>query len=94
MGPILRKPGTVIAALGFLGRPDHQPGAFLAKNPEAEAHKVAGNKFSSTAIYDFYKTLCQELSCAAARRLHFHRGLRRRDHEFDAILDQARTFDT
>ena len=51
----------VIAALGFLDGQTTNP-SLLAKNPEAEAHKVEGNKFSSTAIYDFYKALCQELS--------------------------------
>ena len=51
----------VIAALGFLDGQTTNP-SLLAKNPEAEAHKVDGNKFSSTAIYDFYKALCQELS--------------------------------
>ena len=51
----------VIAALGFLDGQTTNP-SLLAKNPEAEAHKVDGNKFSSTALYDFYKALCQELS--------------------------------
>lgn len=51
----------VIAALGFLDGQTTNP-SLLAKNPEAEAHKVAGNKFSSTALYDFYKVLCQDLS--------------------------------
>ena len=51
----------VIAALGFLDGQTTNP-SLLAKNPEAEAHKVDGNKFSATAIYDFYKGLCQELS--------------------------------
>ena len=51
----------VFAALGFLDGQTTNP-SLLAKNPEAEAHKVDGNKFSSTAIYDFYKALCQELS--------------------------------
>lgn len=51
----------VIAALGFLDGQTTNP-SLLAKNPEAEAHKVDGNKFSSTALYDFYKALCQELA--------------------------------
>lgn len=51
----------VLDALGFLDGQTTNP-SLLAKNPEAEAHKVDGNKFSSTAIYDFYKALCQELS--------------------------------
>jgi transaldolase len=51
----------VLDALGFLDGQTTNP-SLLAKNPEAQAHKVAGNKFSSTAIYDFYKALCQELS--------------------------------
>ena len=51
----------VIAALGFLDGQTTNP-SLLAKNPEAQTHKVDGNKFSAKAIYQFYEKLCQELA--------------------------------
>lgn len=51
----------VLDALGFLDGQTTNP-SLLAKNPEALAHKQEGNKFSGTALYAFYETLCRELS--------------------------------
>ena len=84
---------TVIAALGFLDGQTTNP-SLLAKNPEAEAHKVAGNKFSSTAIYDFYKALCQELSALLPDGSISIEVYADETTSLDAILDQARTIDT
>ena len=51
----------VLDVLGFLDGQTTNP-SLLAKNPEAAGHRLPGHKFSGTAIYDFYKTLCQTLS--------------------------------
>lgn len=83
----------VMAALGFLDGQTTNP-SLLAKNPEAQAHKVSGNKFSSTAIYDFYKALCQELSAMLPRgsiSIEVYADAATTTAE---MLKQARAFDT
>ncbi|KHK01897.1 transaldolase family protein [Desulfovibrio sp. TomC] len=83
----------VMASLGFLDGQTTNP-SLLAKNPEAEAHKVAGNKFSSTAIYDFYKTLCQELSALLPKGSISIEVYADAGTTVEEMLTQARTFDT
>lgn len=51
----------VLDALGFLDGQTTNP-SLLAKNPEAQAHRAKGRKFSQTTIYGFYKSVCQTLS--------------------------------
>ena len=51
----------VLDVLGFLDGQTTNP-SLLAKNPEAASHRQPGHKFSGTAIYAFYKDLCQTLS--------------------------------
>ncbi|MHC1791293.1 transaldolase family protein [Solidesulfovibrio sp.] len=83
----------VMAALGFLDGQTTNP-SLLAKNPEAKAHKVSGNKFSSTAIYDFYKALCQELSAMLPQgsiSIEVYADAATTPAE---MLKQARSFDT
>jgi len=83
----------VIAALGFLDGQTTNP-SLLAKNPEASGHKVGGNKFSSTALYDFYKKLCQELSALLPDGSISIEVYADETTSADAMLDQARAFDT
>jgi transaldolase len=83
----------VMASLGFLDGQTTNP-SLLAKNPEAEAHKVAGNKFSSTAIYDFYKTLCQELSAMLPNGSISIEVYADATTGVEEMLRQARIFDT
>ena len=84
---------TVMAALGFLDGQTTNP-SLLAKNPEAQAHKVAGNKFSSTAIYDFYKALCQELSAMLPHGSISIEVYADAATTVESMLGQARSFDT
>ena len=84
---------TVMAALGFLDGQTTNP-SLLAKNPEAQAHKVDGNKFSSTAIYDFYKALCQELSAMLPNGSISIEVYADATTTVDNMLRQARSFDT
>ena len=83
----------VMASLGFLDGQTTNP-SLLAKNPDAEAHKVAGNKFSSTAIYDFYKTLCQELSALLPNGSISIEVYADATTGVEEMLRQARIFDT
>jgi len=83
----------VIKTLGFLDGQTTNP-SLLAKNPEAETHKVAGNKFSSVAIYDFYKTLCQELSELLPEGSISIEVYADATTSVAAMLEQSRAFDT
>lgn len=83
----------VMDALGFLDGQTTNP-SLLAKNPEAQAHKVAGNKFSSTAIYDFYKTLCQELSAMLPQGSISIEVYADAATTVESMLQQARAFDS
>lgn len=51
----------VLDTLGFLDGQTTNP-SLLAKNPEAQAQRTQGHKFSRTTIYTFYKELCQTLA--------------------------------
>ncbi|WP_300162480.1 transaldolase family protein [Solidesulfovibrio sp.] len=83
----------VIKALGFLDGQTTNP-SLLAKNPEAQAHKVDGNKFSATAIYQFYKELCQELSAMLPDGSVSIEVYADETTTVAAMLEQAREFDT
>lgn len=83
----------VVKALGFLDGQTTNP-SLLAKNPAAQAHKVAGNKFSSTAIYQFYKALCQELSAMLPTGSISIEVYADATTTVPAMLTQAREFDT
>jgi len=83
----------VVQAMGFLDGQTTNP-SLLAKNPEAQAHKVDGHKFSRTTIYQFYKELCQELSAmlpdgSISIEVYADAGT-----TVEAMLEQAREFDT
>ena len=84
---------AVMTALGFLDGQTTNP-SLLAKNPEAQGHKVAGNKFSSTAIYDFYKALCQELSAMLPTGSISIEVYADATTTVASMLEQARSFDT
>lgn len=83
----------VVKALGFLDGQTTNP-SLLAKNPAATAHKVAGNKFSGTAIYQFYKELCQELSAMLPKGSISIEVYADATTTAPAMLEQAREFDT
>lgn len=83
----------VIKALGFLDGQTTNP-SLLAKNPEAQAHKVEGNKFSATAIYQFYKELCQKLSTMMPDGSISIEVYADETTTTEAMLEQAREFDT
>jgi len=83
----------VLKALGFLDGQTTNP-SLLAKNPEAKAHKVDGHKFSATAIYEFYKALCQELSSMLPDGSISIEVYADTDTTTAAMLEQAREFDT
>jgi len=83
----------VIKALGFLDGQTTNP-SLLAKNPEAQAHKTQGNKFSATAIYQFYKELCQELSGLLPEGSVSIEVYADETTPVSAMLEQAREFDT
>lgn len=51
----------VLDALGFLDGQTTNP-SLLAKNPEAQAHRAEGRKFSQSTIDGFYRTVCRTLS--------------------------------
>ncbi|MHC1713105.1 MAG: transaldolase family protein [Solidesulfovibrio sp.] len=83
----------VVKALGFLDGQTTNP-SLLAKNPEAQAHKADGHKFSSTTIYQFYKALCRELAAmlptgSISIEVYADAGT-----TVEAMLEQAREFDT
>lgn len=52
---------AVIERLGFLDGQTTNP-TLIAKNPNAQQRLAAGEKFSQQEIYDFYKTVVQEMS--------------------------------
>ncbi len=83
----------VIKTLGFLDGQTTNP-SLLAKNPEAQAHKVDGNKFSATAIYQFYKALCQELSAMLPGGSISIEVYADEATTVGVMLEQAREFDT
>jgi transaldolase len=83
----------VIKALGFLDGQTTNP-SLLAKNPEAKAHKTEGNKFSATAIYQFYKELCQNLSAMLPQGSISIEVYADETTTVAAMLEQAREFDT
>lgn len=51
----------IIELLGFLDGQTTNP-TLIAKNPEAKARLLRGEKFTETEIYDFYRGVVQELS--------------------------------
>jgi transaldolase len=83
----------VVKALGFLDGQTTNP-SLLAKNPEAQAHKVDGHKFSAKAIYQFYKELCQELSSMLPDGSVSIEVYADETTTVAAMLEQAREFDT
>lgn len=83
----------VLKALGFLDGQTTNP-SLIAKNPAAQAHKVEGNKFTGTAIYEFYKDLCQELSELLPQGSISIEVYGDAKTEAAAMLDQARQFDS
>lgn len=83
----------VIKALGFLDGQTTNP-SLLAKNPEAQTHKVDGNKFSAKAIYQFYEKLCQELSDLLPDGSISIEVYADETTTVAAMLEQAREFDT
>lgn len=83
----------VIKALGFLDGQTTNP-SLLAKNPEAQAHKVDGHKFSAKAIYQFYKELCQELSSMLPDGSVSIEVYADETTTVATMLEQAREFDT
>ena len=82
----------VLKVLGFLDGQTTNP-SLLAKNPEARAHKVDGRKFSSTAIYEFYKDLCRELSALLPQGSISIEVYADAATPAAAMLEQARSFD-
>lgn len=83
----------VLKALGFLDGQTTNP-SLLAKNPEAQTHKMAGNKFSAKAIYQFYQTLCQELAGLLPEGSISIEVYADETTGVAAMLEQAREFDT
>jgi len=84
---------AVMDALGFLDGQTTNP-SLLAKNPEAQGHKVEGNKFSRATIYDFYKTLCQELSAMMPQGSISIEVYADATTTVESMLEQARAFDS
>lgn len=83
----------VLDTLGFLDGQTTNP-SLLAKNPEAATHKAPGRKFSATALYDFYKSLCQTLSAmlpAGSISIEVYADA---TTTAEAMIEQARQFDT
>jgi transaldolase len=83
----------VLDALGFLDGQTTNP-SLLAKNPEAAPHKAAGHKFSKTAIYDFYKELCQTLSAMLPQGSISIEVYADAATTAEAMVGQAREFDS
>ena len=83
----------VLDTLGFLDGQTTNP-SLLAKNPEAATHKEAGHKFSATAIYDFYKSLCQSLSAMLPQGSISIEVYADATTTAAAMIEQARQFDT
>jgi transaldolase len=82
----------VVKTLGFLDGQTTNP-SLLAKNPEAQAHRADGHKFRGTAIYDFYKELCRELSALLPQGSISIEVYADPDTTAAAMLEQARIFD-
>ncbi|MBI4253142.1 transaldolase [Candidatus Uhrbacteria bacterium] len=57
---------AVIERLGFLDGQTTNP-TLIAKNPEAQKRLARGEKFSEIEIYDFYKSVVQEMSALIPR---------------------------
>jgi transaldolase len=83
----------VLDVLGFLDGQTTNP-SLLAKNPEAVTHKEPGRKFSATALYDFYKSLCQTLSALLPTGSISIEVYADATTTAEAMIEQARQFDT
>ena len=83
----------VLDRLGFLDGQTTNP-SLLAKNPQAMTHRVEGHKFSRTAIYAFYKSLCQTLSALLPDGSISIEVYADAATTAEAMINQAREFDT